>query len=84
VPFQTDIRKDGSVMAKGIDTDPNGFTMPDGQRFGWHDEGVDVDIEITATITLPDGRTMTINGTLNDAPDILIELLNKTCFPLDS
>jgi hypothetical protein len=69
-------------MADGVDTDPRGFTMPGGERFKWDD--VTVDIEITATVTLPDGRIMTINGAIEDAAGLLVELLNRTCWPLDS
>jgi hypothetical protein len=70
-------------MVKGINTDPQGFILPSGEKYKWDD--VTVDIEIIATVTLPDGKTVvTINGALEDSAEILVELLNKTCFPLDS
>ena len=65
-------------MTKGIHTDPEGFTMPDGTSYSWDE--VAVTLEITALIKLPDGRDMTLTGHCEGTDTVkwLVDILDKT------
>ena len=63
---------------KQIDTDPEGFTLPDGSRYSWTD--VQVTLEVKATIVTPNHGNLELGRVFEgqDGREALVSWLNAT------